>query len=76
MTDQINWLSTKAASEDLGITIRTLYRAIDEGRLPAYHIGRVIRLKETDVQAFMESSRIEVGSIRHLYPDARKKPDE
>src|SRR5437660_511001 len=41
----IQWLSTKDASERLGVTLRTLYRFIDEGRLPAYQVGRVIRLK-------------------------------
>jgi excisionase family DNA binding protein len=29
----------------LGVTLRTLYRLIDEGRLPAYKMGRVIRLR-------------------------------
>ena len=33
MSDDIRWLSTKEASERLGVTLRTLYRFIDEGRL-------------------------------------------
>ena len=49
MTTPIRWLSTKEASEYLGVNLRTLYRFIDEGDLAAYKFGRVIRLKEDDV---------------------------
>ena len=38
----------------LGVPLRTLYRLIDEGQLPAYKMGRVIRLKVSDVEAFDE----------------------
>ena len=58
-----------AAAERLGITARTLYRFIDEGQLPAYKFGRVIRLKKTDVDAYIESCRVEPGSMSHLYPE-------
>ncbi len=44
------WYGTKEASAALGNTLRTLYRMIDEGRLPAYRLGRVLRLKQTDVE--------------------------
>ena len=67
--DEIQWLSTAQAARVLGVTSRTLYRFIDEGQLAAYKFGRVIRLKESDVDAFIEASRIEPGSLEHLYPD-------
>ncbi|HZQ28681.1 MAG TPA: helix-turn-helix domain-containing protein [Acidimicrobiales bacterium] len=63
------WLSTTEAKDRLGITLRTLYRLIDEGQLPAYKIGRVIRFTEDDVAAFLENSRIKPGSLEHLYPN-------
>lgn len=72
---RIQWLSTKAAAEYLGITPRTLYRLIDESELPAYKFGRVIRLKQHDVDAFVEGSRVEPGSLKHLYPDPAGKPE-
>ncbi|MBT5140220.1 MAG: helix-turn-helix domain-containing protein [Acidimicrobiaceae bacterium] len=65
----ILWLSTPAAAERLGITPRTLYRFIDEGQLPAYKFGRVIRLKQTDVDIYIDSCRVEPGSMSHLYPE-------
>jgi excisionase family DNA binding protein len=52
----------------LGVQLRTLYRLIDEGQLPAYKLGRVIRLKRQEVEAFVEGARIQPGELRHLYP--------
>jgi len=68
--DQIEWLSTGEAADRLGITPRTLYRFIDEGQVAAYRFGRVIRLKATDVDKFIEACRIEPGTLEHLYPDS------
>jgi excisionase family DNA binding protein len=69
MDDEITWLSTGDAAKRLGITTRTLYRFLDEGELPGYRFGRVIRLKQTDVDAYIEKCRIEPGSMAHLYPE-------
>ena len=69
----IEWLSTQEASRRLGITTRTLYRFVDQGDLPAYRMGRVIRLKAVDIDAFIEGSRIEPGTLEHLYPDTSAK---
>ena len=44
------------------------YGFIDKGQIPAYKLGRVIRLKREDVDAFLESQRITPGSLSHLYP--------
>ncbi len=71
MTQAVRWLSTKEASARLGVTLRSLYRFIDEGELSAYRFGRVIRVTESDLDAFIESRRIEPGTLEHLYP-ARK----
>ncbi len=71
MTEPIDWLSTKQAAECLGITLRSLYRFIDEGDLVAYKFGRVIRIQQSDVDRFIEASRIAPGSLEHLYPEAK-----
>ena len=68
--DDIQWLSTGDAAERLGITPRTLYRFIDEGQVSAYRFGRVIRLKASDVDVFIDACRIEPGTLEHLYPDS------
>lgn len=73
VAEDITWLSTAAAARRLGITPRTLYRFIDEGDVPAYRFGRVIRLKQSDVDTYIDSCRIEPGSLEHLYPEAAEK---
>jgi len=71
MAERVRWLSTKDASARLGVTLRSLYRFIDDGELAAYKFGRVIRLKEEDVERFIESCRIEPGQLEHLVPPRR-----
>lgn len=65
---EIEWLSSKEAARHLGITTRTLYRLIDEGQLPGYKVGRVIRLQKSEVDEFIASARIQPGELEHLYP--------
>lgn len=74
MSTPIAWLSTAEAAKFLGITTRTLYRFIDEGHVPGYRFGRVIRLKQSDVDAFIEASRIAPGTLEHLYPEVVGAP--
>ncbi len=75
MAAPIQWLSTKEAAEQLGITLRSLYRFIDEGDLVAYKFGRVIRLQQEDVDRFISASRIPPGSLEHLYPELKRVSD-
>src|SRR5436305_15289705 len=72
----IQWMSTGEAARRLGVTVRTLYRLTDEGELPAYKFGRVIRLQEHEADDFIAQSRIEPGKLRHLYRDARRALSE
>ena len=69
MSDSIRWLGTTEAAERLGIVPRTLYRMINEGEIPAYKMGRVIRLKESDLDAFLETTKVQPGTLSHLYPE-------
>lgn len=62
-TADIEWLNTAESARRLGVTPRTLYRFIDDGQLPAYRFGRVIRLKESEVADFIERCRIVPGSL-------------
>lgn len=62
-------MSTAEASRRLGIGLRTLYKLIDSGQLPAYKFGRVIRLQEAEVTDFIGAARIKPGTLEHLYPE-------
>jgi excisionase family DNA binding protein len=68
VVSETGWLSTNEACERLGVTLRTLYRLVDEGQIPGYKIGRLIRLKADEVDAFVEGARIQPGDLKHLYP--------
>ena len=50
------WLNSTQAARRLGIRRRDLYRLIDEGRLPAYRFGHVVRLRIDDVEAYIRRS--------------------
>jgi excisionase family DNA binding protein len=67
-----DWLGTPKAAEYLGISVRTLYRLMDEGRIPAYEMGRVYRLKRADLDAFLESARVRPGTLAHLHTPPRR----
>lgn len=74
--DDIVWMNSAEASKRLGITVRTLYRFIDDGDLPAYRFGRVIRLKQVEVDSFIESCRIEPGTLDSAPSRPGEKVDE
>ena len=67
MDDDSLWVSSTQAALLLGVTIRTVYRLVDDGELTAYRFGRVIRIKRSDVTTFIESCRIEPGTLLHLH---------
>ncbi len=64
------WLNTKLAAAMLGITARTLYKLVDQGSVPGYRMGRVIRFRRSDIEVAIEGFRIEPGSLQHLYTDS------
>ena len=70
------WVSSADAADRLGVTVRTLYRFINEGHLTAYRFWRVIRLQPHDINQFIANSRIEPGSLDHLLPDAGADPED
>lgn len=61
-------MTTSEAGTYLGVTLRTLYKLIDDGQVPAYKMGRVIRLRREEVDEFIRAARIPPGALRHLYP--------
>ncbi len=67
MTSDGEWLSTNQVAWQLGIVPRTVYRLIDRGELPAYRIGRVIRVRASDADAYVARQRVQPGSLGHLH---------
>jgi excisionase family DNA binding protein len=69
VADGTEWLSTQEGADRLGITPRTLYKLINEGKMPGYKVGRLIKVKASDVDLFIEGHRIKPGDLDHLYPE-------
>lgn len=61
VNEATGWLGTPDAANYLGLSTATLYRWIDEGHLPG--MGRVIRIKVSDLEAFVVSARIAPGTL-------------
>ena len=58
------WLSTGEVADLLGVTARTVYGLIDEGQLPASRSGRLIKVRVSDLDAYLSSVRIVPGTLR------------
>ena len=70
------WMGTPAACSYLGVGLRKLYRLIDEGDISAYQMGRVLRLRQHDLDSYLERARVQPGSLRHLYPHPADTPEK
>lgn len=63
MTGQM--LTLKEVARELNIGLRTVERLVETGELPAYRLSpRVQRVRREDLEAYLESRRIENGG-RH-----------
>jgi excisionase family DNA binding protein len=60
------WLSTPQVAEELGVTLATVYRLINNGELLAHRIGRVIRVRGEDLDAYLCRTRVSPGGLDHL----------
>lgn len=60
------WLGTKQVAEELGLTPRTVYGLINRGELTAYRFGRVVRVRGSDLDDYLDRSRVIPGSLDHL----------
>lgn len=63
-----DWVGPPEACKLLGVTPRTLYRFIDHEDLPAYQIGQHIRLRRSEIAAWLEARETRPDDLRYLYP--------
>ena len=66
------FLTTEEVLEYLQVNIRTVYRLIKAGRIPAVRVGRQWRFRKRDIDAWLETQRSKVGRpgypVRHAGP--------
>jgi excisionase family DNA binding protein len=58
MTDE--FLMVGEVADRLRVSKMTVYRWIEEGRLPAMQVGKQFRVKVVDLDAMMESAQVVV----------------
>lgn len=73
MSDE-NFLTTEEVLDYLQVNLRTVYRLIKAGKIPAVRVGRQWRFRKRDIDAWLESSRPASGGGR--LPDDRQNAGE
>jgi len=72
------FLTTEEVLEYLQVNLRTVYRLIKAGRIPAVRVGRQWRFRKRDIDAWLETQRPRsaraVGSATRLPAPATSRP--
>jgi excisionase family DNA binding protein len=56
------FLTTEEVLEYLQVNLRTVYRLIKAGKIPAVRVGRQWRFRKTDIDGWLDSQRPRVGA--------------
>src|SRR5438093_1757640 len=56
------FLTTEEVLEYLQVNLRTVYRLIKAGKIPAVRVGRQWRFRKRDIDAWLDSQRPRAGS--------------
>jgi len=64
------FLTTEEVLEYLQVNLRTVYRLIKAGKIPAVRVGRQWRFRKRDIDAWLDSQRPRGGSARPVTPAA------
>ena len=66
-----SFLTTEEVLEYLHVNLRTVYRLIKAGKIPAIRVGRQWRFRKRDIDAWLESQRARGGRPIPSSPTAR-----
>ncbi|MBI3047843.1 MAG: response regulator [Acidobacteria bacterium] len=71
-TDEV-FLTTEEVLEYLQVNLRTVYRLIKAGKIPAVRVGRQWRFRKRDIDAWLDSQRTAAGGPPALATPARQR---
>ena len=81
-TDEV-FLTTEEVLAYLQVNLRTVYRLIKAGKIPAVRVGRQWRFRKRDIDAWLDSQRTQSGGggpaqapLRHEHPRVLVVEDE
>ncbi|MGE0359154.1 MAG: helix-turn-helix domain-containing protein [Vicinamibacterales bacterium] len=63
LTGTEGFLTTEEVLAYLQVNLRTVYRLIDAGKLPAVRVGRQWRFRRKDIDAWLDSQRARPGAV-------------
>ena len=66
-TDEV-FLTTEEVLEYLQVNLRTVYRLIKAGKIPAVRVGRQWRFRKRDIDAWLDSQRTQGGGAASAAP--------
>jgi excisionase family DNA binding protein len=75
-TDEV-FLTTEEVLEYLQVNLRTVYRLIKAGKIPAVRVGRQWRFRKRDIDAWLDSQRSAGGTgatLTAAAPPAQRRP--
>jgi excisionase family DNA binding protein len=58
------WLSQDEAAEVSGLGLRTVKRLVSTGALPAFQVGKLVKIRASDLDDFMSAQRVEPGTVK------------
>ena len=59
--------TAEEAARRLGVKLKTVYRFIEDGELPATRVGRRHRVSAEDLDRFLDRCRVKPGELGHLF---------
>ena len=68
------FLTTEEVLEYLQVNLRTVYRLIKAGKIPAVRVGRQWRFRKRDIDAWLDSQRPRGGGATRAAPAAPARP--
>jgi excisionase family DNA binding protein len=68
------FLTTEEVLEYLQVNLRTVYRLIKAGKIPAVRVGRQWRFRKRDIDAWLDSQRPRGGGATRVSPQAPARP--
>ncbi|MCA1839898.1 MAG: helix-turn-helix domain-containing protein [Actinobacteria bacterium] len=72
----MSWLlSPDPVAEQLGVQVKTVYVLIHERGLPAFRLGRNLRVKEQDMEQWLDGQRVQQLDESIFTPVPRSTPN-
>ncbi len=50
-------LTIKQVAEMINVSVRTVYRLLENNELPSYKLGGSLRMKQSDVEVYIERNK-------------------